>query len=158
MLLEDIKMIFTAHAQAEVFVAHQMHDKIFSANLRDELLELALRPWPEYQKGKPITQSGIAGLLAPFDIRPRSIRIGVVTGKGYRLDQFEDAFARYLPPETVTPSQPSNDAALQPLDAVTGTEATSVTASQSSNGADVTDHDASNPAPVAECDGVTEAL
>jgi putative DNA primase/helicase len=172
MLLEDIKAIFTKLAQEPMLVAQQMHEKIWSQTLRDKLLDLDLRPWMEYQRGKPITERGIAGLLAPFDIRPRSVRIGPLTNKGYRLTQFADAFARYLPPETVTPSQSSNDAALQPSNAVTGAEAISVTASQPSNGAgvldpasvtpsngaDVTEHDASNHTPVAECDGVTEAL
>ena len=36
-------------------------------------------------------------MLRPFRIRPRSVRVGDETAKGYRVEQFEDAFARYLP-------------------------------------------------------------
>jgi len=49
-----------------------------------------------------MTPAGIARLLKPFGISPETIRVGEDTAKGYRLSAFEDAFARYLPPEGVT--------------------------------------------------------
>jgi len=34
-----------------------------------------------------------------LSIQPRTIRIGSSTAKGYKLEDFEDVFARYLPQE-----------------------------------------------------------
>lgn len=45
------------------------------------------------------TPSGIARVLKQFRIRPRGIRIGSKTPKGYLLSDFEDAFGRYLDDE-----------------------------------------------------------
>jgi len=39
--------------------------------------------------------------LRPFKIRSRSVHTPERKAKGYRLDQFDDAFARHLPPEAV---------------------------------------------------------
>ena len=46
-----------------------------------------------------LTANGLARLLAPFAIKPSTIRTSGGTPKGYQLAQFEDAFARYLPGE-----------------------------------------------------------
>src|SRR5437588_712897 len=69
------------------------------------------RPWAEWRKGKPITPPQLASLLKPFGIEPRTIRFGEggkSSAKGYLREQFEDAFARYLPASSpaVTASQP----------------------------------------------------
>jgi Protein of unknown function (DUF3631) len=96
-LLSDIRAIF----------ATKGHDRISSATLAAELHELEESPWSEWY-GKPITQHGIAKLLKHFEIRPRSVRLDdETTPKGYRLDQFEDTFARYLPEKTATTPQPN---------------------------------------------------
>jgi len=50
-------------------------------------------------KGSGINQRQLAKLLKPFGIAPKSVRLGPRnTPKGYMAAQFEDAFARYLPP------------------------------------------------------------
>lgn len=54
-------------------------------------------PWAEWRQGKPITATQLASLLRPLRIRPRSCRDGAVTFRGYELDDFRDAFSRYLP-------------------------------------------------------------
>lgn len=43
-------------------------------------------------------------MLRPFRVKPRTVRVGEHTPRGYRLDQFEDAFARNLtsPSESAT--------------------------------------------------------
>ena len=57
---------------------------------------------------KPITKNQVARLLKPFKIKPGTKRQGERQFKGYKQEQFTEAFARYLPPfQTVTPSQPS---------------------------------------------------
>ena len=47
----------------------------------------------------------LARQLQPFGIRPRVIRIGDKTPRGYLLADFEDTFAAYLPPQNATPQQ-----------------------------------------------------
>jgi hypothetical protein len=102
-LLSDIRTIFAAKGD----------DRISSANLAAELHELEESPWSEWY-GKPITQHGVAKLLKHFEIRPRTVRFDdETTAKGYRLDQFEDAFSRYLPEKNVTTSQPNAHAGLR---------------------------------------------
>jgi Protein of unknown function (DUF3631) len=45
-----------------------------------------------------ITQTRLSRQLKPFGITPRSIRVQNQVLRGYLLEQFEDAFARYLRP------------------------------------------------------------
>jgi len=80
---------------------------IASAVLAERLGAMEDRPWAEWRQGKAITSPQVARLLKPFSIRPRSVRIGSATPKGYHLTQFEDVFARYLPAasQTATPPQ-----------------------------------------------------
>lgn len=59
-------------------------------NQRDEL-------WADWKNGKPISQRKVADLFRPFEIKPRKIRIGEDTARGYDLARCEDAFRRYLP-------------------------------------------------------------
>ena len=63
-----------------------------------------------WQGGRPLSANGLARLLAGDHISPGTVRFGPAeeTDKGYGLEQFADAFARYLPAPpnpTVTPSQ-----------------------------------------------------
>jgi len=55
------------------------------------------RPWPEFNRGQPITTTGIAKLLKPFKIRPKQVVIGSHRVQGYQSQQFKWAFARYIP-------------------------------------------------------------
>ena len=36
-------------------------------------------------------------MLRPFKVRSRTVRTGDSTAKGFRVEQFDDAFARHLP-------------------------------------------------------------
>jgi hypothetical protein len=89
-LLADVRQIF----------ADSGVDRIASADLRDALTALELRPWKEWgRQRKPITQIQVANLLDFFDIEPGTIRLpDGRTPKGYKLEQFEEAFAAYLTP------------------------------------------------------------
>jgi putative DNA primase/helicase len=88
-LLADIRAIFTERGA----------DRLPSAELVEALVAIEGRPWPEWKAGKPISANGLARLLAPFGIKPDTIRMGDRTPKGYQLAHFEDAFIRYLPQE-----------------------------------------------------------
>ncbi|HEV2491481.1 MAG TPA: DUF3631 domain-containing protein [Terriglobia bacterium] len=107
-LLADVREIFRERET----------DRLASAELAEALARIETSPWSEWNSGKPITQPRLAKLLKPFGIIPDSVRIGDRTPKGYKLEQFRDAFGRYLrdttspspPSETATPQQSNNDA------------------------------------------------
>ena len=99
MLLADLRDIFDAQAA----------ERLESAFIAEDLAKLESRPWPEWH-GKPLTVRGLARLLAPFGVRPKTIRRGENTAKGYDRADLQDAWTRYLSPNprstSVTPSQP----------------------------------------------------
>jgi hypothetical protein len=68
---------------------------VASQDLIAQLTAITDRPWATYARGKPLTPHGLARLLDPLGIHPIS------TGKlrGYMVEGFGDAFARYLPRE-----------------------------------------------------------
>ena len=83
-MLNDIREIFRS-------------DRRSSDDLCEDLRGLEDRPWTE--DGIAINPRQLARLLKPFGIAPKSVRLGPSsTPKGYTAAQFEDAFARYLPP------------------------------------------------------------
>jgi putative DNA primase/helicase len=90
-LLFDIRRVFTERGV----------DRMRSEGLVASLVALDDRAWPEMPfTHKPITQSQLARLLKGFKIKPKTIRIGDVTAKGYKLEWFVDLFERYLIPDT----------------------------------------------------------
>ena len=87
LLLTDIAAIFTA----------KNTDKIFSAQLCEDLAAIEGRPWAEWRRQrKPISVNQLATQLRRFSVSPHEIRIGEKTGRGYELGDFEDTFSRYL--------------------------------------------------------------
>ena len=68
------------------------------------------RAWPEWGRlKKPLTKTGLAKLLKPFGVKPGGVRIGDKTPRGYQLEDFSDAFLRYLPPTTATGATPQEN-------------------------------------------------
>jgi hypothetical protein len=136
MLLSDIRVVFTV-------------DQIKSEDLVTALVAIEGHPWAEYGRGiEPITKNRLARLLKPYKITPGTIRIGrgpKDTAKGYKLAQFSDVFARYLPAhssQSVTPSQPNNDGHLDDFQSATPLDG-------------VTDEKSHAPLSRQQCDGVT---
>ena len=86
-LLADIQDIFTEERTRE---------KISTADFLEKLTAMDDRPWPEWNRGNPITARQIARLLKPFGITPKKRRDGYATWRGYQKEQFQDAFDRYL--------------------------------------------------------------
>ena len=98
MLLEDIRILFMREGAS----------RLASADLVLPLIQMEGRPWSDLGYGRELTPNSLARLLRPYGIRPRTVRDGKHTFKGYMRDDFADAFERYLAPlapETVTPSQ-----------------------------------------------------
>lgn len=109
MILHDIRAIFDEKGV----------DRIWSEDLVDALIELEERPWCEWKNGKSITKNSMARLLKPFKVRSGDIRFGAIKKKGYKRDNLEDAWKRYLPqPEvpisTATTRQASQGAGFSP--------------------------------------------
>lgn len=87
---------------------------IRTADLVASLNQMEGEPWAEY-KGDGLTAHRLAGLLRQYEIKPDQYRLGGTGPKvrGYRLYDFEDAFARYLParePEPGTSGTPGTSA------------------------------------------------
>lgn len=95
-LLSDIQEMFET----------KNFNKITSADLIKALCEDEEKPWASYNRGFPIKPRQIAHRLKEFGILSNTIRIGVVTAKGYLKSQFEDAFVRYLNDKRNTVTEP----------------------------------------------------
>jgi hypothetical protein len=85
-LLLDIFLLFIESKQ----------DRLFSRTLVDGLNNLSHRPWREVRNGKEITELWLAQRLQPYNVRPRTMRIGDMRAKGYFEDDLKDAFRRYI--------------------------------------------------------------
>ena len=99
-LLADIRSVFISTGQ----------DKLSSSVLLGNLIQDETLAWGESVNGRPLTLIGLARLLKPFGIQPRTIRAGQGTIKGYLKESFGEAWARFLPASAlpaVTPSQPA---------------------------------------------------
>lgn len=73
---------------------------IASAEVLSALLADPDGAWVEYKSGAAITQRQVADLLEQYDIHPVVIhptKRKDSSARGYKVEQFEDAFARYLP-------------------------------------------------------------
>ncbi len=120
-LLGDIRTVFNELG----------YDHLFSEEIVDRLHLMEDRLWPEYGKQrKPITKNQVARLLKPFGVAPTTIRRDQKVSKGYKLNAFEDLFARYIDPEkdddggyppdrTVTPLQPAENKGSSEIQTVT---------------------------------------
>jgi hypothetical protein len=112
-LLSDLRDIFCKKDAEE----------LSSKELVSALLTLDGRPWPASDHSGPITQNGLARLLAPFDIFPRNLRAGRSVLRGYKRECFSDAWSRYLTPlappvpglTNATPLQPAKELIQVPL-------------------------------------------
>ncbi len=104
MILRDIRDIFS----------ERRIDRMFSRELVAALIAIEESPWAEWRRGRPLTQNSLARLLKPFGIKPGEIRIGPDHSKGYKIDQFRDAFARYIgDKKSVSPDTPFQSATMR---------------------------------------------
>ena len=112
-LLEDIKAIFDA----------KQVDRLSSEDIVETLAAMEGRPWPDWKNGKALSKAQLARLLDGFKIRPKVIRTPDGTPRGYELDTFADAFARYVlpspPSQTATPQQTQEPAISEPIPSAT---------------------------------------
>lgn len=103
-LLSDLKQVFTSLGRPAA-----SSEKLVAA-----LRSLAESPWERFD----FTQNDLARRLRPYGVRPDRVYPDGTDGtrvRGYKLEDLEDVFGRYLPPpkdppgppsQTVQPSQP----------------------------------------------------
>jgi putative DNA primase/helicase len=102
-LLSTIRDIFSRHTDG----------KIWLASLHETLVSDPEAPWATWNKGRPMSVRQLSNRLKEFDVFPQSVKIKGKNNKGFRAEQFEDAFMRYL---TVASDTVSSDI---PLSSVT---------------------------------------
>ncbi len=90
-LLADIKQVFVS----------QKLDKLSTAGLIRALCEDDENAWATYNGKQPITARQLAGLLGVYGIKSQLMRLNPYDNpaRGFKLAQFSEAFARYLPPD-----------------------------------------------------------
>jgi putative DNA primase/helicase len=135
-LLVDIHTIFQ----------HVSEDRIMTKALLSRLQEMEDRPWNNFRRGKPLAARTLGDMLRSFKIFPNTIRFsdgGVA--KGYEKLAFENAFARYLPPQSVTTLQVNETASYSDSQSVT-------------KEIDVTDLHPSKATDTAGCNVVTDRI
>lgn len=82
-LLADLRTIFAdREVMATEAILNALHDIIES-------------PWADI-KGKPLNDRGLAMRLRRYDIKPKVVRIGEGTHRGYAREDLHDAWQRYL--------------------------------------------------------------
>lgn len=86
-LLHDCQRLF----------ASREADRLTTETLLDALVALDESPWGDL-RGKPLDARGLARRLRSFEVRPGDHRFEDGTRKGYRREDFHDAWTRYLPP------------------------------------------------------------
>lgn len=98
-LLANIKEAFEQEGQAHA------GGLLWTADLLKTLVSDETAPWATYFRGTAMTARQLAKRLDEYGIKSANHKhpgSGVVK-KGYRWSQFEDAFARYIPPSSETP-------------------------------------------------------
>jgi hypothetical protein len=83
--------------------------KVSTDVLLTHLCGLKERPWTGGDIGQAsLTSRELAGLLDPYGIEPKTIRIGSDTLRGYERASFHDAFIRYLPEAATSATSATN--------------------------------------------------
>ncbi len=99
MLLEDIHNLFRIRKAGT----------LSSEEILEKLHEMEERPWPEWRDRRPISARQVAVLLHRFGISPIKWRQDASIVRGYRRDDFSDAFSRYLPSDPPQAPQAPHD-------------------------------------------------
>ncbi len=88
-LLADVKRVF------DESTAEKLHSKTITT----ALVELEESPWGDW-RGQPFEPRALARILKRYDIKSEQVWMDAQNRHGYRREQFEEAWERYLPLET----------------------------------------------------------
>jgi putative DNA primase/helicase len=80
--------------------------RISMGDLLSELCRDEEAPWATWNKGHAMTIRQLGRMLAAYGVHSQTVKIGYESPKGYKAEQFADAFARYLPSSTESPVSP----------------------------------------------------
>lgn len=83
-LIRDIHAIFWSPAN---------DGRLKTADLLAELYEIEESPWGDWY-GKPLSAHGLSRLLKPYRIKTMPVKAEGKTVRGYKVEQFSDAFAQ----------------------------------------------------------------
>jgi putative DNA primase/helicase len=101
-------------------------DGVFSEAIVKHLHQDTTGPWLAYGKmQKEITARQVGDLLRPYGIKPKQIRQGATSKKGYEFASFKGAFDAYLATPSIsseTPKQTNSDKHLEPISSETPIE------------------------------------
>ena len=113
-LLADIEAVFdgTDTVDDEGRPTGPRVDTLFSTGLVERLNAREDWPWSSLQNGRRadpgLTPAGLAKRLKDFGVKPKTVRIGNDTAKGYWRAHFTDAWTRFARTSPLSrPSQPS---------------------------------------------------
>jgi hypothetical protein len=84
-LLRDIEQVFSANGTT----------RFKKTDLISELVKFEESPWGDWF-GKPITPRALSMLLKPFRIQTMTVKVDGEAVRGYKVEQFADAFHRVL--------------------------------------------------------------
>ncbi len=90
-LLADVRTVFDQSGSVA----------LATAELLTNLREIEDAPWADL-RGKELDSRGLSRRLKPYDVKPVNVRDGFGVHKGYRREDFVDAWARYLPDNSAT--------------------------------------------------------
>jgi hypothetical protein len=90
-LLRDIHLFFTSNG----------HERVRTADLLAHLHGVEESPWGDWY-GKQLSAHGLSRLLKPYRIKTMPVKVDGETVRGYKVEQFGDAFARVLSVTSVT--------------------------------------------------------
>jgi len=127
-LLADLRTVFGAA------------EKLSTEDILTALCDIDEAPWGDI-RGKALDARGLSRRLAKYGVKPKNVRIGASTPKGYDRGDLHDAWGRYLPPNVADTedkhtksdtTHPEKEARPQqsapPLASASATSATSATA------------------------------
>ena len=93
-LLKDIRTAFT----------EDKVDSLPSKVLLKRLNDMADRPWASHNRGREMNGHGLARMLKPFRVKPKTYKDGAKPVKGYLLADLQPVFDLYLEPHDVEKS------------------------------------------------------
>jgi hypothetical protein len=98
---EDESLTATLLRDVYAFFSSNGHDRVRTADLLAYLHSVEESPWGDWY-GKGLSAHGLSRLLKPYRIKTMPVRVGGETTRGYKVEQFADAFARAVSVTGVT--------------------------------------------------------
>jgi hypothetical protein len=80
---------------ADLYDAFDDCERMTTTDVLEALRNLEESPWGDWY-GHALTARELARLLRPYGVKPRVIRVGAATPRGYERRDLEDAFRRYV--------------------------------------------------------------